>query len=135
MTAIRWTEPAVTDLVDLREFIAADSQEAALSLIQEITEAPEPLLQFPQMGKSVVEAGNPLVRELIVRRNYRLIYLWRDPYIYILAIVHVKRNLAGMDPNHGFVDKSSEKVKMPGHPHFEVGMVGVLGFCGQCWEN
>jgi len=98
MTAIRWTEPAVTDLVDLREFIAADSQEAALSLIQEITEAPEPLLQFPQMGKSVVEAGNPLVRELIVRRNYRLIYLWRDPYIYILAIVHVKRNLAGMDP-------------------------------------
>ena len=56
------------------------------------------LVDFPEMGRWVPEAGRSDIRELIVL-NYRVIYLVQDEKnsVVILAIVHGKRNLAAQD--------------------------------------
>ena len=93
---IRWTNPAVEDIRAIRDFVARDSETAAISLVKKIIASPEQLTLFPKMGRVVPELGNPAVRELIVERNYRVIYHLKEPFLYILGIVHVKQNIEGM---------------------------------------
>ena len=78
--------------------MASDSKAAAVTLIRKLLLAPERLIQFPGLGKKVPEADDPSIRELIVVRNYRVIYLWKKPTIHILGIIHARQNLAGIDP-------------------------------------
>ena len=87
----------MADLGALKDYLSQDSPAAAISLIQKLLEAPERLEQFPLLGKKVAEADNPRIRELIVARSYRLIYLWDESCVHILGIIHVKRNLAAME--------------------------------------
>ena len=63
-----------------------------------VVEAVEKLVEFPEMGRWVPEAGRADIRELIVL-NYRVIYMVQDDKrsVVILAIVHGKRELAAQD--------------------------------------
>ena len=97
MNRLRWTAPAIEDLRNLRDYIASDSETAAAKLMRKLISAPERLIQFPELGKKVPETDDPLIRELIVARNYRVIYLWKKPTINILGVIHARQNLAGMD--------------------------------------
>ena len=98
MITIHWTEPAVTDLQEIQEYLEPDYPNTANKLVTKLLEAPERLVQFPEMGKRVAEADQSSIRELIVARTYRLIYLWDEPVISILAIVHARKSLIDMEP-------------------------------------
>ena len=98
MTKLRWTDPAVADLQAIKDYISQDSEESAISLLEKIIAAPERLIQFPEIGRIVPESENQRIREIIAVRNYRVIYLWEEPFIYILGIIHVRQSLAEMDP-------------------------------------
>ena len=71
---IEWTEPAITDLGSIREYIGRDSEYYAARFIGRIIEIVERLEFFPEMGRRVPEAAEEEnVRELLFQ-NYRIMY-------------------------------------------------------------
>lgn len=70
---LTWSPLAENDLQDLVAYIASANPEAArvfaISLIEQI----ELLGNFPEMGRTVPERNDPLIREIIFRQ-YRIIY-------------------------------------------------------------
>jgi addiction module RelE/StbE family toxin len=93
---IEWAEPAELDLGDIYAYIARDVPIYAEQLIDRIIETVYLLHEQPLMGREVPEAEREDVRELIFQ-NYRIIYLVKDDYLYIVAVIHGSRDLTRMD--------------------------------------
>jgi len=93
-----WTEPAETDLDELFDYIARDAPIYAEQLIDRILEAVNKLTDIPRVGRRVPEADSNNIRELIVQ-SQRVIYAIDDgkDTVHILALVHVRQDLAGKD--------------------------------------
>ena len=90
---IEWTVPAETDLDELFDYIARDSAVYAERFIDRILEAVNKLADQPLMGRTVPEADADNVREILFRKNYRIIYALRGQRVLILAIIHAGRDL------------------------------------------
>jgi len=93
-----WTEPAESDLDDLFDYIARDSAIYAERFIDRILDAVVKLAELSRVGRQVPEANAEHIRELIVQ-SQRVIYAIDDDQdtVNILALVHVRRDLAGQD--------------------------------------
>ena len=90
---IRWTEPAVLDLENIRNYIARDSEHYAAEFIARIINAVEKLSMLPNMGRRVPEIDNDSIREIIFH-NYRIIYSTENGgRTLILGIIHVARDM------------------------------------------
>ena len=100
MTHVEWTEPAVTDLKNIQNYIAKDSAEYADAIVERLILSVDQLEAFPESGRRVPESADPKVRELLVE-SYRIIYRWRKNAMQILAVVHSARHLTQMKPNPG----------------------------------
>lgn len=90
---VEWTEPAVSDLKGIRDFIARDSEYYATRFVEKIIEAVEKLKEFPRMGRSVPEAEHENIRELLLH-TYRIIYRVETDRILVLTIIHGSRDLS-----------------------------------------
>lgn len=91
-----WSDPAVSDLEAIRDYIAHDSDRYAAQFVARIVEAAERLETFPELGRRVPEALDAVnVREVLFQ-SYRIIYRAESKRVLILAIVHGSRNLSGM---------------------------------------
>ncbi|WP_413935764.1 type II toxin-antitoxin system RelE/ParE family toxin [Nitrospira sp. BLG_1] len=97
MIRIEWTEPAVSDLENIHEYIARDSAEYADAVVERLVLSVDRLASFPESGRLVPEASDPKIRELL-SQNYRVIYRLRKGVAQILAIVLGARNLSGIKP-------------------------------------
>ena len=97
MKAIEWSEPAVSDLVAVRDYIARDSQQYADRFVEKIFDSVEKLQQFPELGRRVRETNDELVRE-VIHQNYRIIYRAEPERVLVLAVLHGGRNLEQVDP-------------------------------------
>lgn len=91
-----WTEPAKADLRAIHDFIAHDSRYYAKKVTQDIREKMYGLDELPRIGRIVSELNNENVRELSLY-SYRIIYEIKDKVIFILAVVHQRRDLKGED--------------------------------------
>lgn len=93
-----WTEPAETDVEDLFDYIARDSAIYAERFIDRILDAVVKLAEHRRIGRKVPEANAEHIRDLIVQ-SQRVIYAIDDDQdtINILALVHVRQDLAGQD--------------------------------------
>jgi len=89
---IIWTSPAVADLQDIYDFISKDSEFYAKSFVNELIDSTERLVTFPKIARKAPEFDNENIRDLIFQ-NYRIIYLIKDESIFILAVVHTRRDL------------------------------------------
>ena len=87
-----WSEPAKADLRAIFSHIANDSKFYARKVSQDIIEKSEVLDRLPRSGRVVPELGHPDVRE-IAAYSYRVIYEIRDPDIYVLTVVHKRRDI------------------------------------------
>lgn len=67
MTVLVWSPRASADLESIRAFIAQDSPFYADLVVRRLINAPERLIEFPDIGRIVPEVGSPQLRELIVR--------------------------------------------------------------------
>jgi toxin ParE1/3/4 len=94
---IEWTDPAVSDLAAIRDYIAVDSEENAVRFIGRLIESVEKISVFPQMGRRVPEAEDEAVREVIFK-GYRLIYRIGPGLVQIISVLHGSRDLSGMVP-------------------------------------
>ncbi len=91
-----WTEPAKADLRSIHDFIAHDSKHYAKKVIQGIREKTDVLDHLPRMGKIVTEIGDKNVKELS-QYSYRIIYETRSQNVFVLAVVHKRRDLITED--------------------------------------
>ncbi len=94
---IEWTEPARLDLKSIRDYIRRDSEYYANRLVERIIEAVESLEKFPEVGRSVPEAEEENIRELLFY-NYRIMYRVETERILILTIIHGARDLSQKKP-------------------------------------
>ena len=92
MTDIVWTDPAVSDLNALRDYISRDSPYYANSFISEIFSSVERLARFPKSGREVPEIHDGNTREIFVG-NYRVIYDISGSTVRILTVLHMARYL------------------------------------------
>ncbi|MGD2115248.1 MAG: type II toxin-antitoxin system RelE/ParE family toxin [Acidobacteriota bacterium] len=91
---ITWSRPAVTSLQAIHDYISRDAPGRADRFVQQLIAAPEPLADFPRMGR-VVPEGDGRQRELAFD-PYRIIYRIEDDEIYIVTVVHGARNLVAL---------------------------------------
>lgn len=94
---IEWTEPSLSDLEGIRDYIKKDSEYYATRFVERIIKAVETLEKFPKMGRNVPEAEEENIRELLFY-NYRVMYRVETKRILILAIVHGARDLSQKKP-------------------------------------
>lgn len=74
---IEWAEPALLDLENIRDYIRRDSEYYATRFVERIIEAVETLGRFPEIGRSVPEAEEENIRELLFY-NYRIMYRYEE---------------------------------------------------------
>jgi len=86
-----WSKPAITDLRSIHDFIAHDSQHYAKKVTQDIREKTDAIADFPKTGKKVPELNDNSIRELSLY-SYRIIFEIRDQEIFVLAVVHKRRD-------------------------------------------
>jgi toxin ParE1/3/4 len=91
---IIWSQPAIFDLENIRDYIAKDSLRYSLIFIERIIVAIEKMAQFPLAGRIVPEYATKSIREVIYQ-HYRIIYKINGKAVYILTVVHGGRDLKG----------------------------------------
>ena len=96
MISIVWTNNAIKRRDNIFDYIADDNPDAAIELDMDIEAATQNLRNFPNMGRIGKVSGT---RELIVRRNYIVVYCY-VPESEIINILTV-RNVAQQYPSNG----------------------------------
>lgn len=91
---IRWSRAAVEDLREAEAFIAADSPLYAQRFVARLLSSARKLGTHPRIGRRVLEADDPNIRELIVQ-SHRIIYKTAPDSVDILGVVHGARDLRG----------------------------------------
>ena len=94
---IEWTEPAISDLESIKDYIAKDSEYYATRFVEKIMQAVENLEKFPEVGRKVPEAEEVNIRELLFH-NYRILYRVERERILILSVIHRSRDLSHKKP-------------------------------------
>lgn len=93
MVKLIWTDQAITDLGDIGDYIAENSEKYAKLTVRKLFERTDVLKTFPQAGRIVPEKNEETVRELI-EGNYRIIYeIVSTDQINILTVYHSARDL------------------------------------------
>lgn len=93
MAQVIWTEPALSDLNEIAEYIALDNIAAAEQLVQHVFLAVERLEQHPNSGRSPPELDkNSRYREVIVG-PCRIFYRVESESVYILYVMRSEREL------------------------------------------
>jgi len=90
---LAWTEPALQDLENLREYIAKDSEYYAARFVARIIDAAETLQELPRIGRVVPEAEDETIRELLFR-NYRIMYRVEADRVLVLTVIHGNRDIS-----------------------------------------
>lgn len=85
-----WTRPALLDVVQIRDYITADSPRYARVVTERLFAAVERLVEFPLSGRIVPELEEASLRE-VVSPPYRIVYRVRADLVEILTVVHSAR--------------------------------------------
>ena len=92
MAQIIWTEPALSDLNAIAEYIALDKPSAAIKLVQKVFSSTDRLEQFPESGRKPPEFKKSKYLEVIVN-PCRIFYRTEGNKIYILYVMRSERKL------------------------------------------
>ncbi|HOP18303.1 MAG: type II toxin-antitoxin system RelE/ParE family toxin [Gammaproteobacteria bacterium] len=83
-----WTPEALQDRIDIWDYIAAESPQAAARMDERFSQAVSPLTDHPRIGRQGMVPGT---LELIPHEHYRLVYEIDGDTAWILALVHTSR--------------------------------------------
>jgi len=86
-----WAESARDALDEVIRYIAQDSRQQAVSVLEEALQAAEALATLSERGRVVPESNNVAIREVFVYR-YRLQYQVEDERVLIVAFLHGSRD-------------------------------------------
>jgi toxin ParE1/3/4 len=95
---IVWSPRALSDLHEILEWIARDSQAYARAVHDRFFARVESLTDQPGQGRRVPEyEGSDTLREVFVH-SWRLMYRFDDRTVSIVAIVHGARDFGNVPP-------------------------------------
>lgn len=97
---VAWTESARKELDEAIAFVAEDSPQAALELLERILRGADSLSSLSERGRVVPERGDPAIREILLA-PYRLIYGVDEGSVIILGLLHQRRDFERRDRNPG----------------------------------
>ena len=91
MLDVYFSEPAVQDLEEIRDYIAADNRDAAIQLLDDIEATCERFAHNPRIGmqRDDLLAG---IRLFPVRKTYAVFYRITDDAVEIVRVVHARRD-------------------------------------------
>lgn len=92
---VQWTNVAERDLEAIIDFVANNSSDAALQVLENIRNKTARLTSMPLRGRIVPELrqqGIFIYRELI-STPWRIIYRIADKNVYVFAVIDSRRNV------------------------------------------
>jgi toxin ParE1/3/4 len=92
MARLIWTEPALSDLEAVADYIALDNPAAAGRLVKRVFESVERLQQFPDSGKRPPELLRSVYREVVVA-PCRIFYRVEGETVFLLHVMRAERLL------------------------------------------
>ena len=92
MARLIWTEPALTDLEVIAEYIALDNPDAATALVRKVFETVDRLVLFPNSGSKPPEIKRLPYRQVIVP-PCRIFYRNAVENIYIVWVMRGEQDL------------------------------------------
>lgn len=92
MAEVIWSEPALSDLNEIAEYIALENLVAAKQLVQNVFDKVERLVDFPESGRLPPELEHLNYREVVIN-PCRIFYKHEGEKVYILFVMRVERDL------------------------------------------
>jgi plasmid stabilization system protein ParE len=92
MARIIWTEPALSDVDSIADYIALENPEAARRLVRRVFKHVDQLEDYPDSGSKPLELGRSRYRQ-IVEHPCRVFYRHEDDLVYILYVMRSERRL------------------------------------------
>lgn len=92
MADIVWTEPALTELNAIAEYIAVDNPASAGKLVEEVFTIAERLVTFPTSGRMPPELPASVYRELVAP-PCRIFYREDGDHVLIIHVMREERQL------------------------------------------
>ena len=89
---VHWTDRAKARLRLIHDYIAEDSPQSALQVVDRVTARSQQLKELPRSGRQVPEYSHMDVRELL-EKPYRIIYIIKPNQIDVLTIMHYRQVL------------------------------------------
>ncbi len=89
---IKWSPRALSNLEEICNYIAKDSEYYARLFARKIITMVEDIPRFPKVGRIVPEYGDENLREKIYK-NYRIVYRLKESIVEIVAICHGAKTL------------------------------------------
>ena len=93
MAEVIWTEPALSDLNELAEYIALNNFEAAAQLVQDVFSAVGRLEQHPKSGRYPPELEEKMRYREVIVGPCRVFYRLEGDKAYILYVMRGEREL------------------------------------------
>jgi len=93
MAEIIWTEPALSDLDAIADYVALDKPTAALALVQRVFALVEQLQDHPESGSRPLELGKKTRYRQLVEAPCRVFYRYDGKRVYILYVMRSERLL------------------------------------------
>lgn len=87
-----WTATAQAHLDAIYAYIANDSPQYALRMVDQLTRRSQQIADVPYSGRKVPEYQLEQIREMI-EGSYRIIYLIQPEQIEVLAVIHGAQNV------------------------------------------
>ncbi len=91
-----WSDQALSDVVEIRDFIARDAPHFADLFVDRIFESVERLVDFPLSGREVPEFRRSGLREVLLG-SYRIVYRVHQDTVAIATVFHTARLLGPED--------------------------------------
>lgn len=109
MAEIVWTEPALSDLDAIADYIALDNPEAARQFVRRVFEQVEHLQQHPELGSRPPEFSSGRHRQLI-EPPCRIFYRYDGQ---LVLVPHIMRSEQLLRPNKL---RARSRTMKPGRP-------------------
>ena len=94
MPAPEWKATAVADLLAIVGYISEDNPDAAQALKDEVEAKVSRLAEHPRLYRAGRVDGT---REMVVRRNYIVVYTEDKSAVTVLRVLHVARQWPGTE--------------------------------------
>jgi len=92
MAELIWTEPALSDLDAMADYIALENPEAARGLVQRVFQHIEQLAEYPESGSRPRELRGSRYRQ-IVEPPCRVFYRYDGERVFILHVMRGEMRL------------------------------------------
>ncbi len=89
--SVVWAQSAHSALDEVIAYIAEDSRQTALQVLERALEAAAGLATLPERRRIVPELADPTIREVFVYR-YRLLYRIESERVVVVAFLHGARD-------------------------------------------